>query len=166
MFPRTIRNFNAWLDGVSYFGKVKTGTMPELALATQSFRGGGMDAPIDIDMGQEAMTAELVFAEHAPELLGKWGTVQRIVLRAAAQGETDFEADQLTFTLGGRITRQAPAQFGAGSDVDLTLAMNVRTYRIEHGSNVKVDIDIEAGKRLIDGVDQIASTRAALGIGV
>lgn len=164
MYPRKIRNFNAFVDGVSYFGRVTTAKMPELSLATAEHRGGGMDAPVMIDMGMEAMEAELTFSEWSPELLRAFGTRTRFVLRAGAVGETDFDADTIAYTLGGRITKQTQDDFASGEDVMLTLTMNVDVLRIEHNGEITTDIDVEAGKRVIGGKDQLASIRTAMGI--
>lgn len=164
MYPRKIRNFTAFLDGFGYFGKVTEGKMPELTLNTTDYRGGGMDAPIPIDMGQSAMTAELVFSEWSPELLRQWGTKRRLVLRAGALGEADFEADSIVFTLGGRIVKQSSADFKAGDDAMLTLGMGVDYFRLEHNGDVMIEIDVEAGKRIVGGEDQLASMRLAMGI--
>lgn len=165
MFPRKIRNFNAFLDGFSYFGRAVTATMPNLQLNTADFRGGGMDAPAQLDMGMQAMTAQLVLAEPAPEAMQRFGLVTRLVLRAAAQPEVDGEdARALVFTLGGRVTGHNYDQFGGGSDTNLALDMNVITYRLEENGVVLHEIDVQAGIRIINGVDQLASQRAAMGI--
>ena len=56
-----------------------------------------MDQPIAIDMGMERMTCELGFVEYRPELITRFATKARLVLRAASVGEDSFEADSLVF---------------------------------------------------------------------
>jgi uncharacterized protein len=163
-YPRTIRNFNAFVDGVSYFGLVAKATLPEMTLQTEGFRGGGMDAPVAIDMGQEAMSAELEFQEHSPALLKTFGARNRFVLRAGALGEDDFDADSIVYTLGGRITGQKTDELGAGEAVPLTLAMAVDYLRVEHNGDVAVEIDVRGGRRIIGGTDQLLALRAAMAI--
>jgi len=164
-FPRKIKNFNAFVDGRSYFGIVLTGTMPTLELNTAEWRGGGMDAPLTVDMGMSALEATLVFAEFRPELLRSFGTRTLFVLRAAAQAEADIvNADALAFTMRGRITGSEPSEFGAGNDVTHTLTMAPDRYKIELAGEVLVDIDIEAGKRVIGGTDQTEAIRRAMGL--
>lgn len=163
-YPRTIRNFNAFVDGTSYFGKVLTGKLPELKIQGASHRGGGMDGPVSIDMGTEAMSAELSFAEWLPELIKKFGKRERFVFRAAALGEQDFMADDHVITCGGRITVVSQGDLEAGKDNPLKLHMEVDYYRIEKNGEVLIEIDIEAGKRIVDGVDQVADIRRAMGI--
>lgn len=163
-YPRTIRNFNAFVDGVGYFGLVSKGVMPELDLNTEEFRAGGMDAPVQVDMGMKALEAELEFDEFSPALLKTFGARNRFVLRAGAQGEDDFEADALVFTLGGRIRKQAQGEFGAGAAVRLRLTMAVDYYRLEHNGDVAVEIDVRNGRRVIGGTDQLLALRAAMAI--
>lgn len=163
-YPRKIRNFNAFLDGVTYFGLVTEGTMPDLSMVTADYRGGGMDSAIKIDMGMEPMEAELKFGEHRPELLSMFGTRQRIVLRAGAMGEDNFEADSLVYTLRGRFTRRSQDAFSGGNDVMMIMGIAVDQFRLEHNSQIVSDIDVEAGKRVIGGTDQLAAMRVAMGL--
>jgi len=163
-YPRKIRNYNCFVDGVGYFGKIAEATMPELALTTADHRGGGMDAPVNVDMGMEALEAELKFAEFLPEVMGMFGTRQRIVLRGGAMGEADFQADSLVFTLRGRFTKHGQDNFTGGNDVMLIMGAAVDQFRVELNGQVIHDIDVEAGKRVIDGNDQLASMRLAMGL--
>lgn len=163
-YPRKIKNFNAFVDGFGYFGRCTEAKLPDLELATSDYRGGGMDAPVKVDMGQETMQAELTFAEWSPELLRQWGRRSRFVLRGGAQGEEDFEADSIVVTLGGRVTKQGQGDFKAGDDVHLTLTIAPDYYRLEHNGDVMVEIDVEAGKRIVGGEDQLASMRLAMGL--
>lgn len=162
-YPRTIRNFNAFVDGVSYAGKVLEGKLPELKLQLANHRGAGMDAPIAIDMGMEAMKTELTLAEWPPELIKMFGTRQRMTLRPGAMGEHDFTADSYVATLGGRWTVTNFADLKPGSDAPLKLTLDVDYFRMVKDGDTLFEIDVEAGKRIIGGVDQLAGMRAAMG---
>lgn len=163
-YPRTIRNFNAFVDGLSYMGRVTKATLPELSLATSDFRGGGMDGSVAIDMGMEPMSAELEFKEWSREALVRIGRRTRLVLRAGELGEEDFEAQALVFTIGGRVTRTSGGDLQGGQDNLLTLGWGVDHYRIERDGETLVEIDVERAVRIVDGVDQLRSIRRAMGI--
>ena len=163
-YPRTIRGFNAFVDGVSYAGRVLEGKLPELKMQAANHRGGGMDAPISIDMGMEAMQAELTLAEWPPELIKMFGTRQRMTLRPGAMGESDFTADSYVGTIGGRWTVVNFGDLKQGSDVPLKLMLETDYFRLQLDGEDLIEIDIEAGKRIIGGVDQLASMRAAMGL--
>ena len=164
MYPRTIRNFNAFVDGVSYLGRVIKGTMPELKLKENDHRGGGMDAPIAIDMGMEKMTAELEVAEWSPELFKLFGNRKRMVLRPFAKGEHDNDVDGFVVTLGGRWSSVKTGDLKPEDDVPLTVMLSCDYYRLERNGETLIEVDVEAGKRIVGGVDQLAGVRAAMGV--
>ena len=163
-YPRTIRNFNAFVDGVSYAGRVLEGKIPEIKIQTASHRGGGMDGSVAVDMGTEAMQAEITLAEWPPELIKMVGTRQRMVLRPGAMGEDDFSADSFVATLGGRWTVVNFSDLKPGSDTPLKLTLEVDYYRLQHNGEELFEIDIQAGKRVIGGIDQLAGIRSAMGM--
>ena len=53
MLNDILKNMSLFVDGRGYAGNVDELNLPKLALKTEEFRGGGMDAPIEIDMGME-----------------------------------------------------------------------------------------------------------------
>lgn len=163
-YPRTIRNFNSFIDGVSYAGRVSEGKLPEMNLLLANHRGGGMDAPIAVDMGMEAMKAEVTLMEWPPELITMFGTRRRMVLRPGAMGEHDFSADSFVATLGGRWSMVNFGDLKPGSDVPLKLKLEVDYFRMLQNGNELFEIDVEAGKRVIGGVDQLADLRRAMGL--
>lgn len=122
-----------------------------------------MDGPVAIDMGTEAMSAELTLAEWIPNLITLFGRRQNLVFRPAAMGEEDFVADAWIVTLGGRWTVVNMADLKAGNDVPLKLTLEVDYYRLQLNGEEHIEIDILAGKRVIGGVDQLADLRAAMG---
>lgn len=163
-YPKQIRNFNAFVDGVSYFGRATEGKLPDLKVMTAAYRGAGMDGPVGVDMGLEAMKAELTFAEWDPALARLIGRVNRFVMRPVHKGEDGGIADTMIYTIGGLITISEKGAFKPGSESLLKMTIDLRTYRYEHNGEVIWDIDLEAGKRVIGGVDQLADHRRAMGI--
>ena len=163
-YPRKIRNYNGFVDGRSYAGRVTKGELPELKLMTADHRGGGMDTSIAQDMGMEALKAKLSFAEHTPALINLLGTVIPLTLRAAAQGETATDVDAHVYTLRGRVTGLMPGTLETGNDTPLELELGLHMFRYAVNGDDLIDIDIEAGKRVIGGIDQLASMRLAMGL--
>lgn len=164
-YPRQIRNFNAFVDGVSYFGMATEGKIPDPKINTAAFRGAGMDAPAGVDMGMEAMSAEITFAEWNAVLLKKLGRNERFVFRPAAMGEGNaFDTDTIIVTVGGLITMNEFGGLKPGENSTLKMTIDLRYYRFEHNGEELWEIDIEAGKRVIGGVDQLADIRRAMGL--
>ena len=48
--PSKLKNFNLFNDGHSYMGQVDEVVLPKLTAKMEEWRGGGMDAPVDIGM--------------------------------------------------------------------------------------------------------------------
>lgn len=163
-YPRTIRNFSSFVDGVSYAGRVTEGKLPELKLQLANHRGGGMDSSVAMDMGMEAMKAELTLAEWPPELIKMFGTRKRLTLRPGAMGEDDFTADAYVATVGGRFTAVNFADLKPGSDTPLKMMVEVDYFRMLKDGDELFEIDVRAGKRVIGDVDQLAGIRAAMGL--
>ena len=59
-YPRFIRNFNVFIDGVSYFGRAVEAKLPDVKVATSAHRGAGMDGPIGTLRGPGAQGAAIV----------------------------------------------------------------------------------------------------------
>ncbi len=161
--PRVIRNFNAFVDGISYFGIATEAKLPQLKIMTEAHRGAGMDGPVGIDMGVEGMTAEITLAEWKPELLVKTGTQQRFVLRPAQVGDAG-DVDTIIASLGGLVTSAETGDLKPGTNATLKLTMDVRSYRLEVNGVVMHDVDLVNGRRLVGGVDQLADIRRAMGV--
>lgn len=163
-YPRFIRNFNVFIDGVSYFGRATEGKLPDVKVATVAHRGAGMDGPVGIDMGLEGMSAEASMAEWDPVLLKKLGTQQRLVFRPAARAEDAVEATPIIATIGGLITSHELPALKPGENSVMKLTIDVRTYRLEIAGEEIWNIDLPNAKRVIGGVDQLASIRKAMGL--
>jgi hypothetical protein len=162
--PRTIRNFNAFVDGISYFGKATEAKLPQPKVQTEAHRGAGMEGAVGIDMGLEALSCEITFAEWDPALHKKFGRSERFVLRPAQMGEEDNEATTIIVTVSGLIATAETGDLKPGANTTLKLVMDVRSYKLEIDGEVIHDIDLVNAKRVIGGVDQMASLRAAMGI--
>lgn len=75
MLPKILKNFNVFVDGRGYAGKIDEVTLPKLTIKTEEYRAGGMDIPINIDMGMEKLEAEFTFSEYDSELFRLFGLI-------------------------------------------------------------------------------------------
>ena len=162
--PRTIRNVNVFVDGISYFGRATTAKLPQPKIQTEAHRGAGMDGPVGIDMGMEALSAEIIFAEYDPVLLKKLGRNARFVMRPAAVGEGDLQADTIIATVAGLVTELGTEDLKPGANSQLTLPMDVRYYKLEINGDEILEIDLVNAIRKIGGVDQLGGIRRAMGL--
>jgi|TARA_B100001741_G_scaffold68893_2_gene55024 P2 family phage contractile tail tube protein len=168
MLPRTLRNFSLFVDGTGYAGKVTELTLPTLSIQAEEYRAGGLDAPIAIDMGMEALTASFTLAEYDPEILKLFGLYDQNALemtaRGALQRNGDTDAVAIEVNLTGSITNFDPGAFEAGSMTEASFEVAVRYYKLTIAAEVLHEIDVENMKRIINGEDQLESVRTAMGI--
>ena len=59
--PAKLKNFNVTVNGDSYAGVAGEVTLPKIAAKVEGWRGGGMLAEVDIEMGLEKLEMEMKF---------------------------------------------------------------------------------------------------------
>ena len=165
MLPRVLKNFTAYVDGRGYIGRVESCQLPDLATADVEYRGGGMDAPVDLDMGTAKLDVQIVLAEYDPNIIKLWGVFTAetpIVLRGAIQRQGE-DAVPVVVRLQGRLKQISRAQWQSGQNSAMTITANCNRYTEQLAGVTLVDIDILNMRRVVGGVDQMAGIRAALG---
>ncbi|MEM7047001.1 MAG: phage major tail tube protein [Pseudomonadota bacterium] len=164
--PKTLRNFTAFVDGRGYAGRIEEIELPKLTLKTEEWRGGGMDAPIEIDLGMEKIETTLTFAEYDRELFKLFGLADGnrvgLTLRGAVQADSASEA--VIVTLRGLVKELDAGTWKAGDQASLKMMVAARYYKLEIGGQTIIEIDTENMIRRIGGSDQLASQRQALGV--
>ncbi len=166
MIPKILKNFNAFVDGRGYAGRVDEITLPKLTIKTEEHRAGGMDVPVEIDMGMEKLEAELTFAEYDVELFRLFGLIDgnavSLTLRGAIQA--DGEAEPIIVNLRGSFREVDAGTWKAGDKATLKCMVAVRYYRLTINGDSVIEIDAENMIRIIGGEDQMATIRQAIGI--
>lgn len=164
--PRTLKNFTLTLDGRGYVGLIAKLELPELTLQTEEYRGGGMDVPIVLDMGQEAMEASFTLSEHNADAIKLWGlTSGPVPLTARGALQRDGEAAvPVVVNLRGTVTGLNGGEWSPGEVTEAEYTMAVRYYRYTQGGEDLIEIDAENMVRKIGGVDQLQGIREAIGL--
>ena len=166
--PNVLRNINAFVDGRGFAGRVSELTLPKLTVKTEEHDAGGLDAPVEIDMGLEKLEAMFTLRSVEADLLRSWGLrggeQVPMTFRGALQSEAGGDVADATATMRG-VLREV--DFGAWKPreaAELKATMAVRYYRLEIGGEELIEIDVENMVRRVDGVDQLEAQRAALGL--
>lgn len=165
MLPRVLKNFTAYIDGRGYIGRIETCKLPELAINTADYRGGGMDAPVELDMGMNKLEVQLVLAEYDPDSIKLWGLFSAavpVVLRGAIQRQGE-DAVPVIIRMQGGFKQISRGDWKAGENSQMTLTCNCNIYTEIIDNETVVDIDVLNFVRIVGGVDQLANIRAALG---
>ncbi|ACN95453.1 phage major tail tube protein [Wolbachia endosymbiont of Carposina sasakii] len=166
MLPKILKNFNVFVDGRGYAGKIDEITLPKLTIKTEEYRAGGMDIPINIDMGMEKLEAELTFAEYDSELFRLFGLINNnavsLTLRGGLQGSSDTES--VVINLRGLFKELDFGSWKPAEKAMLKCTVAANYYKLTIDGKELIEIDAENMIRKIDGVDQMTSMRTALGI--
>lgn len=163
---KILKNFNLFVDGRGYAGRVDEVTPPKLTIKTEEFRAGGMDAPIEIDMGMEKIELGFTLAEFDPDVLVQFGIVTgqgvQITLRSALADNSS--TTPMIIKAQGKYKEIDFGNFKAGDKGSMKCNVSCDYYSLQIGEKTIVEIDVNNMTRVIDGVDQMSETRDALGI--
>lgn len=162
-----LKDFNLFVDGRGYAGNVDEFSPPDLTVQTEDHRAGGMDAPIAIDVGMEALETSFVLSAYDADVLVQWGLVEGGAVQVTARGSVesyDGTVKAAVMRMRGNVTSLQRGTWNNGQKNSLTVQMRLDRY-VEELDGVQLHhIDIQNMTRVINGTDQLAGRRAALGI--
>lgn len=167
MLDDILKNMALYVDGRGYAGNVETLTLPKLTMKTEEFRNGGMDAPIEVELGMEKLEAEFTLTRFDRETLTLFGLAQGQNIPLTVRGAIESDDGALLSVIVNLQGFVREVDFGSwqpGEKATLKLMVALRYYKLTHGPNVVHEIDIPNMVRKINGVDQLALTRTALGL--
>ncbi len=160
----TLKNLNLFLESVGFAGYIEEFQPPNLTIKTEEFRAGGMDAPIELDMGMEKLEATGTLTGFEPE-----------VIKTLGKTDANFTARGNLFSHGGAETaveikmtglvkalEQGAWKPGEKSTLKFTIALTY--YKYTQGGSTLHEIDVPNLKRIINGTDQLATMRKNLGM--
>ena len=136
MAARNIRkNLNLFVDGRGYAGQVEEFNAPKLALVTEEFRAGGMDAPIELTMGMEKLESDFTLISYDLDVLAlfgvKEGATVPFVAREALES-FDGTITPVVHTMRGKIKEIDPGTSKPGDKPSLKIAMALTYYKLQH----------------------------------
>lgn len=166
--PRKLKHFATFVDGTNYMGDVPEVTLPTLTRKMEEYRGGGMNGPIDVDLGQEKMEAEIKGAGWLKDLMAHWGAGRHdaTMLRfAGAIQSDDSEAVQVVeVVMRGRLAEVDPGSSKAGEMTERTYKYTLSYYKVTVDGEVELEIDLVNLVENVHGEDRLSAVRAALGV--
>ncbi len=162
--PAKLKNFNTFADGTNYAGIVSEITLPPLKLKTEQFRGGGMLAEVDIDMGLEKLELEEKYGGLVVPILRGFGAlgVAASTLRFVGAYQDDFGVKQAELVVNGMMTELDPGSAKVGDNTEWTVKRTLSYLKWTIDGRTEVEIDVMNNIMLIDGIDRMAAIRAAL----
>ncbi|MCL6419416.1 phage major tail tube protein [Aestuariirhabdus haliotis] len=167
MLDDILKNMALFVDGRGFAGNVEELTLPKLTLKTEEFRNGGMDAPIEVEMGMEKLESEFTLTRFDKNVLKLFGLapgqLTPLTIRGAVISD-DGTQTAVVVNLQGIVREMDPGNWKPGEKATLKIMLALRYYKLTHGGDVVHEIDIPNMVRTIGGVDQLSAVRSALGI--
>lgn len=167
MIPEMLTNCVMFIDGVSFSGDVPSMTLPKLSTKTEEYRGGGMSGPVDLPTGLEKLEAAWTTNGVRKESLKFFGladqTACNAVFRSSFKGQRGT-VKAVTATLRGSLKEVDLGDWKPGDKSEIKHAMAVTYYKLEIDGRVMYEIDFANMVQVINGVDQLAAERSALGL--
>ena len=132
MIPDVIRNCSLHVDGRRFLQEVDTLTPPKPKIKTEEHRGGGMDGPIRIDMGMEAMECSFSMLSVSPEVLKLFGVVIGSAFPAEFRAGLRTEGGAvkpLAVRVTGTVSQIDWGDWKSGDKAPVKIMMDVRSCR-------------------------------------
>ena len=167
MMPRVLKNFSLIVDGRGYAGRVAELTTPKLTRKMEEYRGGGMAAPAEMDMGMEKLECDFTLKEYSEEVLKLWGVADLAGVAVRFKGA--LEADDATGTITsveivarGRWRELDGGAWKPGEATSLKVTMACSYFKYVVNGATLIEIDVVNMVEIVNGVDRMAAVRTAL----
>lgn len=164
MIPKILKNFNVYVDGRGYAGRVEEITLPKLTIKTEEFLGAGMAAPVEIDMGMEKLEMDLTFAEYDTELFKLFGLTNgsetAFTIRGAIQGAGNTES--VVINVRGFFKELNCDTWKPAEKAALKCSIACTYYKLSIAGVELIEIDPINMVRNVNGSDQLSAFREIL----
>lgn len=162
-----MRNMNLIVDGRGYAGALAKVTPPKLTIKTEETRMGGMDAPVDMDVGMEKLTIDYSLATYDPDIQKGFGLLEGANIQHTIKGATqdrDGNVHAEIIQCRGKVIEIDSGDWEPGKAVEMKVKISLVYYKRERDGTVLHEIDVENNKRIIGGIDQLAAINNAIGL--
>ena len=168
MIKDILVNMNLYFDGNNFVGKVQELTPPKITPKFREYKAGGMGSAIDIPTGEvEKMESSFSLHSVSKTVLRQLKVVPGSTVPFEFRGATvsnDGSKGRVIVTQRGLIKEADHGNWKPGDDTSLKIGMTLTYYRLTLDDEVIHEIDPVNFVCKINGVDQTAELRSALGI--
>lgn len=171
MLPRKLKNFS-FFKGIGqqkrYQGQIPEIELPKLTRVLEEYRAGGMDAPVKVDLGQEAMEMTIKCGGHEADLYrdfasGGVGAVS-LTFAGAYQRDDDCSVSSVEIFCRGQLEEIDPGSAKLGDDTEESFKYSLSYYQLTVDGESIIEIDVLAMKCIVNGTDRLEAIRNAIGM--
>ncbi|HEY4544877.1 MAG TPA: phage major tail tube protein [Pedomonas sp.] len=166
--PRILTDMMLYNEGQSFMGEVSSIVLPKLVRKTEDWRGGGMFAPVKLDMGMEGLEMEATFGGPMRDILRQFGVTgiagvyQRFV--GFYQQQDTGGQDAVEVIVRGRHDEIDRGEAKPGEAGEFKVKSSLVYYKEVWNGRTEIEIDVMNMVQIINGVDLMAARRTALGL--
>ena len=166
--PAKLKNYNLFADGDSWLGETSEVALPKIAKKVEAWRGGGMLAEVDIEMGLDKLEMETKIGGLSVSAMRAFGAVgvAGSALRYVGAYQEDGAGVVSTAELAVRCQHVEldPGNAKVGDNTEWSLKSTLSYLKWTVNGVVEIEIDVLNCVMVIDGVDRMAAIRAAMGL--
>lgn len=157
--------------GVYVAGRGKAGTaqqvqLPELSALVESYRGAGMAGEIEIFQGLQPIEMSFQMSGADVDVLRMFGVVGNAnnVLRfEGVEKDETGRTRSVEVRVEGLVKTVSHEAWQQGQAAPMTATVNCRVYQMIVAGQTLHDIDLVAGRVVVNGTDLYADVRTAAG---
>lgn len=171
MLPRKLKNFLAYKGHGKqklYQGQIPEIELPKLTRVLEEYRAGGMDMPVKVDLGQEAMEMTIKCGGHEADLYRDFARAGidavSLSFAGAYQRDDDCSVSAVDIYCRGRLEEIDPGSAKLGDDTEESFKYSIAYYKLSVDGEDIIEIDAMAMKCVVDGVDRLKEIREAIGL--
>lgn len=168
MLPRTLKNFNVFVDTHSWAGVAESVTIPKITKKTEDYRGAGMIGDIALLMGYEKLEGEVVYAGFDVKQYRQLGVCGTSDLPVRYVGVYERQDNCTTQTVEiytrGQAIELDPGESKNGEKTEIKMSYNYTYYRMEVDGVVEVELDFVNGTEIFGSTNVAEEIKKLLGL--
>lgn len=166
--PAKLKNFNVFNDASSWLGLVSEFSLPKLSRTMEEYRGGGMNGPVDIDLGQEKIESEITLGGLVLQAFQQYAQPKAdgVLLRfnGAYQDDSLGVTKAVQVVMRGRYSEIDMGSAKAGDNTEHKITMTCSYYKLTIDGVDVIEIDLVNFIEIVNGEDLLDAQRSAMGL--
>lgn len=168
MIADILYDMNLFVDGRGYAGRIQEIKLPVIKPKMVQYNAGGMAAEVDVPMGRfEKLESEATLKSFSRDVLNTMRVLPGEQFAWVARGamvSDDGTKTPVVVTMRGILSEVDMDTWKPGDEMPLKVSMSLRYYKLQIDGNDVYEIDPVNYKAIINGVDQLETTRQHLAI--
>lgn len=159
---KKIANANVYKRGVSFAGKAKEITLPDVSFIANEYKSLGLFGTPKLPDGMEAMEATFIWGALYPEVLSEAANPFSAVplqIRAAQETFNSFGrvgTEKVLIDLSGTFSKFPLGAYRPGEALRCETTMQVSYFRMQIGKQIVAECDVMANIYRVNGINLLS----------